>query len=144
MSDMRRLSTQDAFSIEQIEKNCFSHPWSQKAIEESFENNTVFFGAVCNNEIVGYCGMQIVLDQGFITNVAVLQNHRKCGIGKALIEQLLNYAKQQNLSFVTLEVRVSNLAAISLYDKMGFKNMGTRKNFYRDPTEDAYIMTRQM
>lgn len=138
------LKKSDAQGIENIEKACFAHPWSQKAIEASFDNNTVFLGALCNNEIVGYCGIQTVCDEGYVTNIAVLDNYRKNGIGKALVDGLVCIAKEQALSFLTLEVRVSNKNAISLYKKSGFENMGTRKNFYRDPKEDAYIMTRQM
>lgn len=144
MIEIKKLSKQDALCISLIENDCFAHPWSQKAVEDSFDNNTIFFGAVSNQKIVGYCGMQTVLDEGFITNVAVLQSYRKQGAGDALIKALLQFANEQNLSSVSLEVRVSNQAAISLYEKNGFINLGTRKNFYRDPAEDAYIMTRQM
>lgn len=139
-----QLTKQNAYSISLIEKACFAHPWSQKAIEDSFDNNTVFFGALCNNEIIGYCGIQTVCGEGYITNIAVLTEHRKKGVGQALVDRLVLFANQQSLSFITLEVRVSNIPAVSLYTKTGFENMGTRKNFYRDPLEDAYIMTRQM
>lgn len=144
MIKIKKLSKQDALCISLIENDCFAHPWSQKAVEDSFDNNTVFFGVVNDEKIIGYCGMQTVLDEGFITNVAVLPSYRNRGAGNALVKALLQFAKAQNLSSVSLEVRVSNQAAISLYEKNGFINLGTRKNFYRDPTEDAYIMTRQM
>lgn len=142
--DVVQLTKQDANGISLIEKVCFAHPWSQKSIEDSFDNNTIFFGALCNNEIIGYCGIQTVCGEGYITNIAVLAEYRKKGVGQALVDRLILFADQQKLAFITLEVRVSNLDAVSLYTKSGFKNMGIRKNFYRDPSEDAYIMTRQM
>lgn len=138
------LTKSHADAIEHIENACFSHPWSSKSILDSFDNNTAFFGALYNNRLVGYCGIQAVCNEGYITNVAVLQRLRGNGIGKALIDSVVVFAKEKKLDFISLEVRVSNKTAISLYTKTGFENMGTRKNFYRDPVEDAYIMTRQM
>ena len=88
-------------------------------------------------------GLSCVLDEGYVTNIAVLPDYRRKGIASALLEQCISAAKQKNLSFVSLEVRKSNLAAIKLYEKFEFKIEGERKNFYECPKEDAYIMTRR-
>lgn len=129
--------------IAEIEKLCFSSPWSQEAIMESFENGTKFFIALFETQVVGYCGINTVLDEGYITNVAVKKDFRNLYIGTALLNNLDNLAKKENLSFISLEVRVSNNAAISLYQKCGYENMGVRKGFYENPKEDAFIMTKR-
>ena len=86
--------------------------------------------------------MYTVLDEGYVTNIGVLPDHRKKGIGKALTNQLIDYSVSQKLAFLSLEVRVSNTPAINLYTSLGFKEVGKRKNFYSNPKEDALIMTR--
>ena len=131
----------DETAIARLEKECFSEPWSEKAITESLENGTFFFVFEEEGEILGYAGLQTVLDEGYVTNIAVTSNARKKGIGSALTEKIISFGKEKKLSFVTLEVRESNLAAISLYKKFGFKTVGKRKNFYTAPSEDALIMT---
>lgn len=126
-----------------LEKECFSSPWSENAVLESYQNNTAFFIAEENGNIVGYAGLQMVLDEGYVTNIAVTKEARGKGIGKTLVNELLSFAAQKELIFVSLEVRESNLTAISLYKKCGFKDMGKRKNFYLAPTEDAIILTKE-
>jgi ribosomal-protein-alanine N-acetyltransferase len=126
-----------------LERICFSEPWSEESILDFYKNGTKFFVAEENGKVLGYVGLSTVLDEGYITNVAVFPEHRKRGIGKALLERVFSYAKDNALSFVSLEVRKSNLAAISLYEKLGFKTEGERKNFYRDPVENALIMTKR-
>ena len=96
-----------------------------------------------NESILGYAGLQIVLDEGYVTNIAVTKTARGKGIGKALVEALVNLSKNKNLAFISLEVRESNLPAISLYKKFGFEDKGKRKAFYSNPTEDAIIMTKE-
>ena len=86
--------------------------------------------------------MQNALGDGYITNVAVTKTARKSGVATCLLEALFEYAKTHKLNFISLEVRGSNNPAISLYNKLGFENVGTRKNFYTDPREDAIIMTK--
>ena len=126
-----------------IEKECFSVPWSENAIINSFKNSTYFAVAVLNGKIIGYGGIQTVLDEGYITNIAVLSAYRKIGAGKKILAKIFEYAKEKNLSFVSLEVRKSNTAAINLYSSFGFVNQGLRRNFYTQPTEDALIMTKR-
>lgn len=130
-----------ADDIANIEKHCFSTPWNKNQILSS-NSNTIFFVAKCEQKIVGYCGMYTVLDEGYVTNIGVLPDYRRRGIGCELLNALIKYCKDVNISFLSLEVRQSNAAAIKLYKKFEFKTVGTRKNFYRDPTEDANIMTR--
>ena len=98
--------------------------------------------AIENNEVVGYIGMSIVIDEGYIFNVAVKENSRKKGVATALINELVTYGKKNNFSFITLEVRESNEPARSLYSKFGFIKVGERKDYYTDPKENAILMTK--
>ena len=128
--------------IAELERECFSAPWSENAIQETMEReNAVFLVAEYGGEICGYVGSYYAADEGYITNVAVEKKMRRCGIGRALIGTLQESAREKALSFLTLEVRVGNLPAIALYEALGFENFGRRPRFYSNPTEDAYIMT---
>ena len=119
------------------------HPWSFNSLEEELNNETsLFFTATEDNAVVGYIGMSVVVDEGYIFNVAVDGTHRNRGIGSALVETLVTYAKKNNLCFLTLEVRESNKNARSLYEKFGFIKVGERKNYYSSPAENAVLMTR--
>ena len=129
--------------IAELEKVCFSCAWSENAILDSFKAGTKFFVAMSNDNVLGYAGINAILDEGYITNIAVFPNERGRGIGTALLKRLFSLAGDISLSFISLEVRESNLAAISLYEKLGFKVEGKRKNFYRDPQEDGLIMTKR-
>ena len=131
----------DVADIKKIEDKCFSTPWSEKSIEESLENPcSHFYLARVNNEIAGYIGIQIFSGEGYLTNVATLPEYRKQGIAKALIERAL----ENEMEFLTLEVRESNLPAINLYEKLGFAEVGRRPKFYREPDEDAILMTKYL
>ena len=132
----------DATDIEELEKECFSKPWTKENIIESLENSTIFFVAKLQNKTVGYCGMQNALGDGYITNVAVTKTARGKGVATRLLKALFSFAETNKLNFISLEVRKSNIPAIYLYNKMGFEDVGTRKNFYSDPREDAIIMTK--
>lgn len=131
----------DQKAIALLEEECFITPWSERAILDSYNNSTLFLLFEEEGEILGYVGLQIVLDEGYITNVAVTKKARKRGVGSALISRLKEVAKEKGLRFISLEVRKSNAAAIALYEKQGFKAAGKRKNFYSHPTEDGLIMT---
>lgn len=124
--------------VEKIEKTCFAHPWSREDLQNQIGLDTShFLVATVDGNVAGYMGLQIFGGEGYVTNVAVLPEYRKQGIAESLIrEQMKN-----KMSFITLEVRESNLPAISLYTKCGFKNVGIRPNFYSVPTENAIIMT---
>lgn len=137
------VGREDIAKIAKLEEICFSEPWSANAILESLSHGTKFFVAKKKDELLGYVGISVVLDEGYITNVAVFPSWRGRGVGKALINAVTNMAEENALSFVSLEVRQSNAAAIALYEKTGFVTEGKRKAFYRHPTEDALIMTKR-
>lgn len=134
-------TTDDISAIAHIEKECFSTPWSENAISESMTAGTCFYVAQFNNGIVGYMGLSKIAGEGYVTNVAVLPEYRRNGIGKKILEYVINDSKDE-LEFISLEVRVSNHAAISLYEKFGFERVGLRRRFYENPQEDAIIMTK--
>lgn len=140
---IHQMTEADVKGIAEIEKTCFSRPWSEDSITEELTNeNARFFVAEKNGETVGYMGMHIVLDECYIANVAVLPIHRRQGIGERLLSYGESIAQNENCSFISLEVRVSNSGAIALYEKSGFERAGERKNFYSDPQENALIMTK--
>lgn len=126
-----------------IETECFSHPWSKQSLEDELDNDTsLFLVAKEEKEVIGYIGMSIVIDEGYIFNVAVCEKYRNKGVATALINELVTYGKKNNFSFITLEVRESNLPAISLYSKFGFIKVGERKSYYSNPKENAILMTK--
>lgn len=130
-------------AIEAIERECFSTPWTrdQLATQLSGERH-VFLAAEVEGRVAGYVGMMHVLDEGYISNVAVGGAFRRRGIGDALIEALLARCESLGLVFVTLEVRRSNAPARALYEKHGFVAVGERRNYYEQPREDAVLMTK--
>ena len=150
---IREMTLQDVPAVAAIEKMCFSLPWSEQSLIDSVKREDTMF-LVCeefdeknsddtgdeNSNIVGYIGMYLSFDEGDITNVAVSPAHRKKGYGEALVSKAKELAKEKQLEMILLEVRVSNAPAISLYKKMGFEELGIRKNFYEHPVEDAIIM----
>lgn len=127
-------------ALAEIEKACFHAPWSENMLREELGKG-LFLVAERDGQAVGYVGCQTVLDEGYITNVAVSPDCRRQGIGRALIAELVSRARAQNLAFVTLEARASNAPALALYEGAGFGRVGVRKNFYTAPTEDAVLMT---
>lgn len=130
-----------AEEIANIERHCFATPWTAEQVKSS-DDSTVFFLAKVEDKTVGYGGMYTVLDEGYVTNIGVLPDYRKQGIGRKIVNKLIDFSIEKGLAFISLEVRVSNIPAISLYGSLGFKEVGRRKNFYSHPTEDAFIMTR--
>lgn len=140
---IRKMSADDIIQVSSIENASFPDPWSENAFYEELTNETaVFLTAVCDGFVCGYIGFHYALDEGYIALVAVHPDYRKKGIGQALIFEAEKRAKELNLSFLSLEVRVSNLPAQRLYLSCGFKNIGVRPNFYENPRESAYIMTK--
>ncbi len=129
--------------VAQLEKEYFSEPWSEKSITESLDNNTEFFVAKKANSIVGYIGLNHILDEGYVTSIAVKEDFRNKGIGRLLLNKCISFGRKANLSFISLEVRKSNSSAVKLYEKSGFLKEGERKNFYSYPKEDAIIYTRR-
>lgn len=127
-------------ALAEIEKACFHAPWSEVMLREELGKG-IFLVAERDGQAVGYVGCQTVLDEGYITNVAVSPDCRRQGVGRALIEELARRARAKGLAFVTLEARASNAPAIALYEGAGFVRVGVRKNFYTVPAEDAVLMT---
>lgn len=127
-----------------IERECFSQPWSEDMLaEELYNDNASFIVAVADDgTVLGYAGLTVVLDEGYINNIAVRSQYRRMGVADALLGTFINFA-EDHLAFLTLEVRASNDKAISLYTKNGFVQEGRRKDYYKDPKEDAIIMTRR-
>ena len=127
-------------ALAELEKQCFHAPWSEKMLREELGGG-IFLVAEQDGEVQGYVGCQTVLDEGYITNVAVSPDFRRRGAARLLIAELIARAKEKGLAFVTLEVRESNAPAIALYAGTGFAPVGTRKNFYSNPAENALLMT---
>lgn len=125
-----------------IERECFSHPWSEDMLaEELYNDNASYIVAVADDGVVlGYAGLKVVLDEGTIDKVAVKGQYRRMGVADALVETFVRFGGA-NLAFITLEVRLSSDAAIQLYMKHGFEQVGRRKDYYQDPKEDAILMT---
>ena len=127
-------------AVAALERACFAEPWSEAGLAEELTNPTaVFRVAVERDTVLGYVGMHHVLDEGFITNVAVSPAARRRGVARALLAELSAYGTAHSLYRITLEVRVSNTPAITLYEGMGYTRDGVRPGFYRAPTEDAAI-----
>ena len=131
--------------LEALERSCFSLPWTKEQLESQLPDDMhCFLIALDGDRILGYAGMMHVLDEGYISNVAVAPDARRRGIGDQLIRTLLIRSAELGLSFVTLEVRSGNQAAIRLYEKHGFQKLGLRKNYYDCPKEDAILMTKML
>ena len=129
--------------VAELERICFSVPWSRNMLAEELDNLlSAFLVALDDNDrVVGYAGVQVILDEGYITNVAVRPECRRQGIAAKLLQVFLDFARANQLAFLTLEVRASNYDAIALYGSRGFRSVGRRKNYYEHPKEDAIIMT---
>ncbi len=130
-------------ALESLEQACFSLPWTRDQLMSQLPDDSHEFLTAEDEHgtILGYVGMMTVLDEGYISNVAVAPNCRRQGIGDLLIRTLLQRAALRELSFVTLEVREHNEPAIALYRKHGFREVGLRKNYYEAPVENALLMT---
>ncbi len=125
-----------------LEELCFSQPWTLQGIEEELNNpNALYLIVEEEGQVLGYGGLQFAASEFYITNIAVHPDHRRKGVGRALVKALVGWADQQDGEFVSLEVRPSNLGAIRLYESLGFVQVGQRKNFYSCPKEDGLILT---
>lgn len=128
--------------VVELDNRCFSIPWSRKMfLDELLNGHSKYFVAVAKNDaVIGYIGLHHVFDEAYITNLAVSPDFRRLGIGKALLSRALETCRSMDISSVTLEVRESNVVAMSLYRSFGFSPVGKRINYYRNPIEDALIM----
>ena len=141
---IRKGGPEDVDGIAALEQVCFASPWSRESIYHDLAENplAVYMAAECGGEIVGYVGIWLVAEEGYINNVAVSPSYRRRHVGSALIEAMLAITGQAGIQRHTLEVRVSNQAAKGLYEKFGFREAGLRKGYYEDNGEDAVIMWR--
>ncbi len=129
--------------IVSLERQSFSTPWSKASLEEELYNPQASFLVAEgeNGEVLGYAGLHVVLDEGYIANFAVFPQYRRQGVAGQLLDVYCRFG-EANLAFLTLEVRLSNRAAIELYMGRDFEQVGRRPGFYENPTEDAILMTR--
>lgn len=141
MIEVVKMTKEHLDDVMKIEWECFPIPWSRKSMEDELERKIAYyFVALVDGKVAGYGGMWHVVTEGHITNIAVSEKFRRLGVGNAIVDKMIELAEEKDMLGVTLEVRVSNEAAISLYKKHGFKIEGLRKEYYDDNKEDAYIM----
>lgn len=140
---VRRAMIEDAKEIFAIEMECFSVPWSLDSIETELlnEDKKLYYVVEDANGVVGYAGAWLVYDEGQITNIAIRPSARRQGFGAKLTSALIEECFKRGMHEIFLEVRISNLSALSLYRQLGFTVKGMRKNYYSEPKEDAYIMS---
>lgn len=142
---IRKMESKDVPAIAALEERCFSDPWSEKSIASELENPLSYWlVAEVNGCVAGYVGSQSVLDAADMMNIAVSPDYRRIGIGQALIQELIVHLQQKHVIALLLEVRVSNSAAIALYQKLGFEQVGCRPRYYRNPREDALILRKEL
>ena len=130
--------------VAELERECFSNPWSRNMLAEELENACSAFLVALdaeNGSVVGYAGLLAVVDEGCITKMAVRPDCRRGGVAGQLLDVFIRFAEGSGLSFLTLEVRESNIPAQSLYKKHGYTEVGRRKAYYSRPKEDAVLMT---
>ena len=141
MITVREMRIDDIDKVCEIENDSFSMPWPATGFFTYLIREDALFIVACeDDEILGYCGLICVPDEGDITNVAVQKDCRGRGIGKKLISEIIKRGAEKGVKKIFLEVRVSNEAAIALYKNAGFVQVGLRKNYYEKPVEDAIIM----
>lgn len=140
---VRRATIEDAKEIFAIEMDCFSVPWSLDSIEAELINQEkkLYYVIEDTEGVVGYAGAWLVYDEGQITNIAIRPSARRQGLGATLTRALIEECFKRGMHEIFLEVRISNLSALSLYRQLGFTVKGMRKNYYSEPKEDAYIMS---
>ena len=140
---IRPMEVSDTEQVEMIEKQIFSIPWSQKSFEDACQSNdNIYLVCEMNGQIAGYCGLWTVLGEGNITNMAVSGGFRRLGIAETLMKEMEKRGMSKNVVTYFLEVRKSNEAAVNLYKKMGYVQIGVRKNFYEKPVEDALVLSK--
>ncbi len=135
------MTAQHVSQIAELEKLCFSDPWSEKSVASELDNKLAWWlVATDGDRVAGYVGSQTVMGETDMMNIAVHPDYRRRGLAEALVNALVEELKKQESHCLTLEVRASNEAAQKLYEKLGFAQVGLRKNYYRNPKEDALIL----
>lgn len=138
----RLMEVKDIDQVVKIEEKSFTTPWSPEAFQNELTNNqfSTYIVMEEGENIIGYCGTWIVIDEAHVTNIALLPDYRGKGLGELLLRNVMDVLRKLGAASMTLEVRVSNHIAQSLYQKLGFKPGGIRKNYYSDNNEDALVM----
>ena len=135
------MTAQHVSQVAELEKLCFSDPWSEKSVASELDNKLAWWlVATDGDRVAGYVGSQTVMGETDMMNIAVHPDYRRRGLAEALVNALVEDLKKQESHCLTLEVRASNEAAQKLYEKLGFAQVGLRKNYYRNPKEDALIL----
>ena len=137
------MTKEDIEHVVQIEAEAYGeHHWSKSSFYDELQNNLAkyYVAKTSDGELVGYAGTWHIIDEGHITTIAVKKAYHRQHIGEAIIIKILEDCYSAGIKYLTLEVRVSNEAAIALYTKYGFNSLGTRKGYYQDNNEDALIM----
>ena len=139
---LRPLTAADLPAAAALEAACFSHPWTERQLAADLDNDLLSLWAAEGEDeaLLGYAEVRAVLDEGTLERIAVAPAARRRGIGEALLARLIREGRGR-LAFLTLEVRAGNAAAIGLYEKLGFREVGRRRNYYREEGEDALLLT---
>lgn len=142
---IREMTAGDVPAIAKLEQICFLDPWSENSIASELNNRLSYWLiAEIDGCVAGYVGSQSVLDMTDMMNIAVSPDFRRQGVAEALVTALMDALTRRGMIGLMLEVRVSNVPAIALYEKLGFKEVGRRRNYYRNPREDALIMRKEL
>lgn len=139
-----QMESRHLADVAELERICFSEPWSEKALELLLNDAAVAYVCEADGRAVAYVGMMLAFDEGQITNVAVHPDYRRRGLGRELMAAVAADARARGFVQIALEVRVSNRAAILLYERDGYTIAGKRPNFYREPREDALVMIKTL
>ena len=141
MIEIVKMNESHVSSVAELEKQNFSEPWPEIAVRSELTNKlALWLVAVDDGVVAGYVGSQTVLQEADMMNIAVADTHRRRGIARLLVEELI---RQLDAYQLTLEVRAANAPAIALYEKLGFTQVGLRKNYYHKPKEDALILRKE-
>ncbi|GAE95442.1 ribosomal-protein-S18p-alanine acetyltransferase [Gracilibacillus boraciitolerans JCM 21714] len=140
--EFRKMTESDITSVMNIDELSFPIPWPEDIYYEELRNNkyAVYFVAVVDDKVVGFCGSWMILDEAQITNIAIDPIYRGRGYGQALFQYVINYGLAHGIKHLSLEVRVSNTAALRMYKKFGLQPGGIRKSYYTDNLEDALVL----
>ena len=141
---IRPMKEEDLACVADLEKICFTECWSYKLLEAGINSPyDLYFVALCRDQIIGYCCLRLLAGEGEIQRIAVLPEYRRLGIGRKMMEAMVNYATKNQAYAISLEVRESNFAARRLYESFGFAAEAVRRGYYHNPLEDALIMWRR-
>ena len=141
MAQIRRMQEADLPRVVDIERECFGERWTLASFQNELANSaSTYFVAIEGEQIVGYAGYWLILEEAHVTTIGVDPAFQRRGLGELLMLDLIEHAAQHGARWVTLEVRLSNIGAQKMYEKFGFTSLGRRKGYYQDNREDALIM----